>query len=1564
MNRRLALRRTCVGICFFACLVGLSLGASCPAGGSGDPLNPSVPYGNRPPRVIITGVRTPESTAYEAQVGDLVSIDFTGEDGEDVAAVRVFASTAANPLPAQEIPIMAGFTFGPGVGSGTAAWNTAGLAEGGYNIFAEIDDRTFDPATGQGNPAVRVTASQSVQLVPPAPAGEEDPPPTVQVDLPSTDAGVTDGDILTIGYQVRDSKSDVNTLTITYYFDTERNASSPTNVSVQVGQDTVAAGTTPVATFYPVLAQVTIDLTLIPIRRDTDQGGRPLPYFVRVHADNGNGGTVDEYAAGAVRLLSPALDVVDLLQDGSSVAGATWQGFYGHPTDQSRGSRAGSAFTSVGDMDEDGLDDFVIVAERASPNDNAGVGELYLVYGRQRNVDTSSANYQYVQGRYAGVIPLNTVGTFVPFPPGDVLYHRVFNIRGTIFDPPGVRQPPFGRGTLGITSVARMPNVTDLYSTETDRDTTPELLIGSPYNDSIIDQEDDDPCDKCAFDAADVPAFTCFTDMSAEPLQKNIEGLSGALAAGTYSYLMDFTLGKKRIYSISSFAVHLKGEGPEGLTGAEGNFNVEFRLENANGPSKSLLVNLADCTPGAGDPPGPCTGGGQFDVTLFFDLSDPEFPVAEGEGIPPSVYDGAFRLIFTHDSGQTVTFDIADVIIGGITVMPEDHQIRFAYYSDDYPHPYSNASGCSSLTPAPADPFDLQDVTPACPPMNRARNPMADPRGSYPDGLLCEDIGFLLGAVDGGTNDDLYSGEPFGPFYQTGHVFMAAGNDITLRLDQGIYTGSGFRVAPIRSFGQPAYLREGGGGLRGARFRGAWYQPDGLYDPSSLFGYTVDVMPDMDTWGTTPVELIASAPASGSYGVFGPVDLSPLNGAYPDASVDPVVTARTAPYDFGVSFGKVSNAVVVLTGSATNLARLRVSVNDPNGLPISGTSREMLLWNGASLSIDPDVAPVLAYAQFFGPPSPYAVTFDGQSEASPALVMPLPQAALPYLASGAGTLTLEIVDECVIKSSGVQITSALILVDGLARNYGLVNVMEGYDYSSVQAENVSCGGTNGEIESGESRPMSWPSTYCTADEPPGRGWCNPSSIVVYSGERYGDALGWGHYAGDVDNDSVPDIIFGAPLADSNPVAPVIDPAQCSMDSTLEPDSLTDNGKVYLIYGNVALGSGPQAVLPCSDERFEIRGSHDDDQFGRVQGLAGDMNDDGVDDVFVAAEGYDAVGDPVNPSNPAEGTMPIIGADAGFVGVLFGGTLGLDGQVAVNAERVGTPNYPGSKFVGGMAGARLGGGTPSQVLIPGDLAASEDIFARGQHGAASAGDFNGDGVNDLLMTAPGQTWPGAKIEFKGSVVDGSTVTINGKIFEFDINGHVSAGRIAVTSTSLSAAAAEAALVTAIAKLPAETINVAALKSQTDFPAPLPDYPTISFLSRTATGFGVSSSSSNVVVTQFTRLGVAYLVFGSNTLLTNKTFVLPNDMNRRGSDGKRVLKGIVFVSGYDQGTEDEAPVEAVAGIGDIDGDGFADIILGAPTADTINILDPTQRRQSAGEAYLIYGSQFGLNSTSAP
>ena len=154
-------------------------------------------------------------------------------------------------------------------------------------------------------------------------------------------------------------------------------------------------------------------------------------------------------APGAITLRSRLSGFVDLrdLDDPSSgkLAGAIFEGF--NPRDN-----AGSFVRGIEDIDGDGLDDFMIVAQYGKPDyefDTVrnGIGEAYLVYGTTE--------------RFTGRLSLNSTG---------VLF------RGDVFE--GVDQQPVPiRPSRGITSV-------DLVD-DLDFDGVRDLAFGLPFTDSV-----------------------------------------------------------------------------------------------------------------------------------------------------------------------------------------------------------------------------------------------------------------------------------------------------------------------------------------------------------------------------------------------------------------------------------------------------------------------------------------------------------------------------------------------------------------------------------------------------------------------------------------------------------------------------------------------------------------------------------------------------------------------------------------------------------------------------------------------------------------------------------------------------------------------------------------------------------------------------------------------------------------------------------------------------------------------------------------------------------------------
>jgi hypothetical protein len=296
------------------------------------------------------------------------------------------------------------------------------------------------------------------------------------------------------------------------------------------------------------------------------------------------------------------------------------------------------------------------------------------------------------------------------------------------------------------------------------------------------------------------------------------------------------------------------------------------------------------------------------------------------------------------------------------------------------------------------------------------------------------------------------------------------------------------------------------------------------------------------------------------------------------------------------------------------------------------------------------------------------------------------------------------------------------------------------------------------------------------------------SLII--GAEIGDHLGYAAGAGDYNLDGSRDVLAGAPGASRVVNGRLVERA----------------GIVYVLFGRRNFGGFDLGT--SNPPRMEIRGTNDDDQIGLMNTLVGDVNQDGLPDVAFASQFADGPG----------------GADVGFIGIVFGGRQ-LTGENIFTVNQVGTAQLPGCKIYGAQPGGHAGA-TITNV-----------------------GDFNGDSIDDLLISATDET-----------------MVINGQ----------------------------------------------------------------------------------------TRRGLAYMIFGGPHL-NNASLNLSQV-------GSAQLPGAIFVTPYVAGSADDAPIDSVASAGDVNADGFADVLIGVSRADLVNALEPGQRRVDSGEMYLIYGSNTGSNNTS--
>ncbi|MFG0319060.1 MAG: integrin alpha, partial [Planctomycetota bacterium JB042] len=201
-------------------------------------------------------------------------------------------------------------------------------------------------------------------------------------------------------------------------------------------------------------------------------------------------------------------------------------------------------------------------------------------------------------------------------------------------------------------------------------------------------------------------------------------------------------------------------------------------------------------------------------------------------------------------------------------------------------------------------------------------------------------------------------------------------------------------------------------------------------------------------------------------------------------------------------------------------------------------------------------------------------------------------------------------------------------------------------------------------------------------------------------------------AGDVNGDGFGDFLVGARHVD---------------------DAKTDAGAVLVFHGSA---SGPGAVA----DRV-LLGLAKDDAFGSAAAFAGDVNGDGFSDVIVGAPGpkdgpagghaYLFVGSPsgVDPAFVWRGTVPEAGA-------LFGQAVQTAGDVDADGFAdflVAAPRFDAGAVDAGRVFVHRGGASPTEPASR--TLDGPEASARFGRAVAPAGDMSGDGFADVAIGAP-------------------------------------------------------------------------------------------------------------------------------------------------------------------------------------------------------------------------------------
>jgi hypothetical protein len=426
------------------------------------------------------------------------------------------------------------------------------------------------------------------------------------------------------------------------------------------------------------------------------------------------------------------------------------------------------------------------------------------------------------------------------------------------------------------------------------------------------------------------------------------------------------------------------------------------------------------------------------------------------------------------------------------------------------------------------------------------------------------------------------------------------------------------------------------------------------------------------------------------------------------------------------------------------------------------------------------------------------------------------------------------------------------------------------------------------------------------------------------------------------------------------------------------------GRSYLVFGSPIVRSPVFALLLDGADGFAMNGIAEGDFAGISVASAGDLNDDGLEDVVVGAYAAD-------PHGASSGQVYVVfGTRAPFPSVLE--LADLDGASGFTLNGVESPNRTGSRVTGGAdvngdgiddlligahnaqpAGLTSGAayvvfgrraGFPAVVELA-DLAGTDGFAVHGAVagdllgvGLALPGDLDGDGFGEVVIGASGATSNG--------IPSGTAYVIRGAAgfpplidagdvdgaFGFEIHGAGAGASLGVAAARAGdvngdgrpdlllgadgavAGAGAAYVVYGRASAFAGSFSVTALDGTSGFAL-------VGAAAGDATGAAVSGAGD------FDGDGLADLVVGARAAAggSGRAYLVR---------GRRSFPAAVEIAtlgagdaiAFDAAQPGDAVGTSVGGGGDVNGDGRADVVIGAPNASPFGFF--------SGAAYVVFGS----------